>query len=226
MRILVVEDEERMASLLQRGLQEEGHAVDVVATGPEAVWLGSEAPYDVVVLDLRLPGFDGLEVCRRLRGADQWAPVLLLTARTAVADRVAGLDAGADDYLTKPFSFSELNARLRSLARRGAHPRPTVLAVGDLRMDPASRRVWRGDTELQLSPTEYAVLELFMRHPGEVLTRTRIREHAWDFAFDAMSNVVDQYVGYVRKKVDRPFGREDIETVRGVGYRLRLPEPN
>lgn len=224
MRVLVVEDETRMAGLLKRGLQEEGYAVDVVGDGPEAVWMATETDYDCIVLDLMVPGFDGLEVCRRLREAGRWAPVLMLTARDAVADRVRGLDAGADDYLSKPFSFAELGARLRSLTRRSSQPRPTTLAVGDLRLDPAARRAWRGPVELELSPTEFAMLELFLRHPGEVLTRTRIIEQVWDFAFAGVSNVVDQYVGYLRKKIDRPFGRADLETVRGVGYRLRPAE--
>jgi two-component system OmpR family response regulator len=225
MRVLVVEDAVRMATLLRRGLEEEGYAVDVAATGPDAVWQGVETAYDAIVLDVMLPGIDGFEVCSRLRAAERWAPVLMLTARGDVADRVRGLDAGADDYLTKPFSFAELAARLRALVRRGSSRRPPVLVVGDLRMDPASRRVWRGSSELSLSATEFALLHLLMRHPGEVLSRTRILEHVWDFAFDGVSNVVDQYVAYLRRKIDRPFGRDDLETVRGVGYRLRDPEP-
>jgi two-component system OmpR family response regulator len=225
MRVLVVEDAVRMATLLRRGLEEEGYAVDVATTGPDAVWQGVETAYDAIVLDVMLPGIDGFEVCSRLRAAERWAPVLMLTARGDVADRVRGLDAGADDYLTKPFSFAELAARLRALVRRGSSRRPPVLVVGDLRMDPATRRVWRGSSELSLSATEFALLHLLMRHPGEVLSRTRILEHVWDFAFDGVSNVVDQYVAYLRRKIDRPFGRDDLETVRGVGYRLRDPEP-
>jgi two-component system OmpR family response regulator len=225
MRVLVVEDAVRMATLLRRGLEEEGYAVDVAATGPDAVWQGVETAYDAIVLDVMLPGIDGFEVCSRLRAAERWAPVLMLTARGDVTDRVRGLDAGADDYLTKPFSFAELAARLRALVRRGSSRRPPVLVVGDLRMDPATRRVWRGSSELSLSATEFALLHLLMRHPGEVLSRTRILEHVWDFAFDGVSNVVDQYVAYLRRKIDRPFGRDDLETVRGVGYRLRDPEP-
>jgi two-component system OmpR family response regulator len=220
-RVLVVDDDPKLSAVLQRGLVEEGYAVDVAADGTEAVWLGTEGSHDVVILDVMLPGCDGFEVCRRLRAAHVWAPVLMLTARTAVDDRVRGLDAGADDYLIKPFSFGELTARLRALVRRGAHPRPTVLQVGDLRLDPAARRVWRGGTELALTAKEFAVLELFMRHPGETLTRTRIIEQAWDFAYDAGSNLVDQYVGLLRRKIDRPFRRTDLETVRGSGYRLR-----
>jgi len=191
MRVLVVEDDPRMAGILKRGLEEEAYAVDVVAEGPEAVWLATEQDYDAIVLDVMLPGMDGFEVCRRLRQADRWAPVLLLTARDGVRHRVGGLDAGADDYLAKPFSFAELTARLRALIRRGAHQRPAVLRVGDLRLDPAQRRAWRGVSELDLTSKEFAVLELFMRHPGEVLTRTRILDHAWDFAYDGTSNVVD-----------------------------------
>jgi two-component system OmpR family response regulator len=220
--VLVVEDEVRTAGLLKRGLAEEGYAVDVAGDGPEAVWRVAEFGYDVVVLDVLLPGFDGFEVCRRLRAGGCWAPVVMLTARDAVADRVRGLDAGADDYLVKPFSFAELSARLRALIRRGARERPTVLKVGELRLDPATRQAWRGEVELELSPKEFTLLELFMRHPGQVLTRTRILEHAWDFAYDGVSNVVDQYVGYLRRKIDRPFGVAELETVRGAGYRLRV----
>jgi two-component system, OmpR family, response regulator len=222
-RVLVVEDEARMAELLSRGLREEGYSVDAVRDGTEGLWMATEQQYDAIVLDVMLPGLDGFEVCRRLREAKRWAPVLMLTARDAVDDRVHGLDAGADDYLAKPFSFAELAARLRALVRRRPDARPTILEVGDLRLDPATHRVWRGDEEIELSPKELALLEVLMRHPGEVVTRTRILEHAWDFAYDGVSNVVDQYVAYLRKKVDRPFGRCDIETVRGVGYRLHGP---
>jgi two-component system OmpR family response regulator len=225
MHVLVVEDEVRAAALLRRGLSEEGYAVDVAGDGPEAVWRATEFGYDVVVLDVLLPGLDGFEVCRRLRAGGCWAPVLILTARDAVADRVRGLDAGADDYLTKPFSFAELFARLRALIRRGAPERPALLEAGDLRLDPASRRAWRGETELQLSPKEFALLELLLRHPGQVLTRTRILEHVWDYAYDGVSNVVDQYVRYLRRKIDQPFGADQLETVRGAGYRLRVPGP-
>ena len=224
MRVLVVEDELRMAALLRRGLEEDGYAVDVASTGPDAVWQATEFGYDAVLLDLMLPGLDGVEVCRRLRTGGRWVPVLMLTARDAVEDRVRGLDAGADDYLTKPFSFAELSARVRALIRRGAVARPTALRVADLCLEPATRRAWRGEAELQLSTKEFALLELFLRHPGEVLTRTRILEHVWDFAYEGGSNVVDQYVLYLRRKMDRPFGVEQLETVRGAGYRLR-PEP-
>lgn len=222
--ILVVEDEVRMAALLKRGLEEEGHVIDIATTGPDGVWMATETAFNAVVLDVMLPGFDGFEVCRRLRAAQRWVPVLMLTARDDVQDRVRGLDVGADDYLAKPFSFAELAARLRALDRRGREVRPSVLATGDLRLDPAARRAWRGETELQLSAREFALLELFMRHVGVVLTRTRILEQVWDLAYEGGSNVVDQYVAYLRRKLDRPFGRADLETVRGAGYRLRQPE--
>jgi two-component system OmpR family response regulator len=223
-RVLVVEDETRMARLLKRGLEEEGHAVDLAADGPEGLWLATENPYMVIVLDVMLPGFDGFELCRKLRAAGVWVPVLMLTARDAVDDRVRGLDAGADDYLVKPFSLLELAARLRALARRDDRARPTVLAEGDLMLDPASKRAWRGHTELQLTPKEFSLLELFLRHPGVVLTRSQILDAAWDFAYDGTSNVVDQYMTYLRKKIDVPFGRHDLQTVRGMGYRLRHGE--
>jgi two-component system, OmpR family, response regulator len=221
MRALVVEDGSKMAALLRRGLQEEGFAVDLAANGEEGSWFGTENHYDVILLDVMLPDIDGFEVCRRLRAADRWAPILMLTARDGVEDRVAGLDAGADDYLTKPFSFDELFARVRALLRRGPSERPPVLSVGDLILDPATRRVSRGDQEIELTPKEFGLLELFLRHPGEALSRTRILEHVWDFAYDGDSNVVDVYVRYLRGKIDRPFARRSIETVRGVGYRLR-----
>ncbi len=225
MRILVVEDELKMASLLLRGLSEEGHATDVARTGEEALWRADAVDYDAILLDVMLPGPDGFEVCRRLRERGVWAPVLMLTARDSVEDRVAGLDAGADDYLQKPFSFAELLARLRALARRGTAARPTVLEVGDLRLDPAARKVWRGDTEVPLSTKEFSLLEAFMRRPGEVLSRFHLLEHAWDYGYENRSNVIDVYVRYLREKIDRPFGRRSLETVRGAGYRLRSEEP-
>ena len=221
MRILVVEDELKMASLLQRGLVEEAHATDVARTGGDALVLARAVEYDAIVLDVMLPGLNGFEVCRQLRDAGVWSPVLMLTARNAVEDRVAGLDAGADDYLPKPFAFAELLARLRALARRGADERPAVIEVDDLRLDPATRQVWRGDAEIQLSAKEFALLETFMRRPGQVLSRYQLLEHAWDYAYENRSNVVDVYVRYLRDKVDRPFGRRSLETVRGAGYRLR-----
>ena len=210
-----------MAGLLRRALKEEGHAVDVAADGPQGLWLATENEYGAIVLDVMLPGLDGFQLCRRLRESGAWAPVLMLTARDGVADRVRGLDAGADDYLVKPFSLLELAARLRALARRDGRGRPPVLAEGDLRLDPASKQVWRAGTELHLSPKEYSLLEFFLRHPGQVLTRSAIIEAVWDFAYDGGSNVVDQYVNYLRRKIDVPFGRRDLETVRGMGYRLR-----
>jgi two-component system, OmpR family, response regulator len=224
-RVLVVDDEVRTATLLRRGLAEEGYAVDVAGDAGEAMWRATEFGYDVVVLDVLLPGMDGFEVCRALRASGCWAPVLMLTARDAVEDRVRGLDAGADDYLTKPFSFSELAARIRALIRRGSAERPVVLQVGDLRLDPAQRQVWLGQAEVALSATEFALLELFLRHPGQVLSRARILEHVWDYGYDGASNVVDQYVGYLRRKIDRPFGVDYLETVRGAGYRLRAQGP-
>jgi two-component system, OmpR family, response regulator len=220
-RVLLVEDEKKLGELLGRGLREEGYAADVTDRGEEALWMARAVPYDAIVLDVMLPGADGFEICRRLRRDEVWTPVLMLTARDAVDDRVHGLDAGADDYLTKPFSFEELLARLRALTRRAPVERPPVLEVGDLRLDPAAHRAWRGDEELDLSGKEFAMLELFMRRPGIALSRTQLLDGAWDIAFESRSNVVDVYVRYLREKIDRPFGRETIETVRGVGYRMR-----
>jgi two-component system, OmpR family, response regulator len=220
MRLLVVEDEPKMASLLQRALQADGHAVDAVASGAEALWMANECDYDALVLDVMIPPPDGFEVCRRLRAEGRWTPILLLTARDGVKDRVNGLDAGADDYLPKPFSIEELAARLRAIVRRGTHERPVRLEVGDLTLDPATRTVTRGGTPVRLSPKGFSLLEFFMRRPGEVLTRDVLLEHAWDFAYDGGSNVVDVYIRYLRDKVDRPFGKRSIETVWGVGYRL------
>jgi two-component system, OmpR family, response regulator len=222
MRVLIVEDELKMASLLRRGLVEEGHAADVAGSGEDALWMAQAHPYEAIVLDVMLPGKSGFETCRQLRNAGVWSPVLMLTARDAVDDRVAGLDAGADDYLTKPFSFAELLARLRALTRRGGVERPAKLEVGDLALDPAARRAWRGETEIQLSPKEFALLETFMRRPGQVLSRLQLLEHAWDFAYENRSNVVDVYMRYLREKIDRPFGTDSLETVRGAGYRLRV----
>ncbi len=221
MRVLVVEDEVKMAGLIFRGLREEGLAADVATKGEDALWMAAATDYDAIVLDVMLPGLDGFETCRRLRGDGIWAPVLMLTARDSVEDRVAGLDGGADDYLTKPFSFAELLARLRALVRRGPLERPAVLAAGDLRLDPATRQVWRGETEIELSQKEFALLETFMRRPGEVLSRFQLLEHAWDYEYENRSNVIDVYVRYLREKVDRPFGARSLETVRGAGYRMR-----
>jgi two-component system, OmpR family, response regulator len=221
MRVLIVEDEAKMAGLIKRGLTREGMAVDVVGEGEDALWRAGATEYDAIVLDVMLPGIDGFEVCQRLRDAGVWSPILMLTARDAVRDRVAGLDRGADDYLVKPFSYAELLARLRALTRRGRAERPTELRVGDLRMDPATRRVWRGEEEVELSPKEFAVLETFMRNPGAVLSRFQLLEHAWDYEYENRSNVVDAYVRFLRQKIDKPFGVSSIETVRGIGYRLR-----
>jgi two-component system OmpR family response regulator len=225
MRVLIVEDEVKMASLIRRGLREEGYAADVAITGEDALWMAQATEYDAIVLDVMLPGLDGFATCSRLRDEGVRAPVLMLTARDAVEDRVEGLDRGADDYLTKPFSFAELLARLRALGRRGPVDRPPVLEVGDLRLDPATKQVWRGDSEIQLSTKEFALLETFMRRPGEVLSRFRLLEHAWSYEYENRSNVVDVYVRYLREKVDRPFGVKSIETVRGSGYRLHADGP-
>jgi two-component system OmpR family response regulator len=221
MRVLVVEDTPKMASLLRRGLSEEGYAVDVVGTGVDAVWLATEQSFDAIVLDVVLPDIDGFEVCRRLRRANRWAPLLMLTARDDVSDRVRGLDSGADDYLTKPFAFEELFARVRSLIRRGPHERSPILEVGDLALDPAEHSVRRGDHHVDLTPKEFALLQYLMRHPREALSRAQLLEHVWDFAFEGDPNIVDVYIGYLRDKIDRPFKRASVETVRGVGYRLR-----
>ena len=220
MRVLIVEDEAKMAGLIRKGLQQEGIAADLAAKGEDAVWMAGSTEYDAIVLDLMLPGIDGLEVCRRLRAEAVWSPILMLTARDGVPDRVAGLDAGADDYLVKPFSYAELLARLRALARRGTAERPVELRVGDLRLDRAKRLVWRGETQIELSAKEFAILEVFMRHPGEVLSRFQLLEHAWDYEYENRSNIVDSYVRLLRRKIDKPFDVRSIETVRGVGYRL------
>jgi two-component system, OmpR family, response regulator len=219
-RVLVVEDEPKMAGLLRRGLAERGDVVDVAGTGEDALAAALVDDFDIVLLDVMLPGEDGFEVCRRLRANRVWTPVLMLTARDAVVDRIEGLDSGADDYLPKPFDFEELLARMRALARRGPAERPTVLEVGDLRLDPAARRVWRGTDEVRLSPKELAILETFMRRPGQVLTRDQLLDHAWDVAYEQRSNVVDVYIRYLRDKIDRPFGLDTLQTVRGIGYRL------
>jgi two-component system OmpR family response regulator len=217
---LVVEDEPKMARLLRAALQDEGHAVDTVDNGREALWMATECDYDAIVLDVMIPPPDGFDVCRTLRDRGRWAPILLLTARDGLQDRVHGLDAGADDYLPKPFSFDELSARLRALMRRRVTERPNQLVVGDLTLDPATRHVTRSGTLVKLSPKGFSLLELFMRRPGEVLSRAMLLEHAWDFAYDGDSNVVDVYIRYLRDTIDRPFGRDSIETVWGVGYRL------
>jgi two-component system OmpR family response regulator len=221
MRVLIVEDKVKMAGQLWRALRGEGMAADVAVNGEDALWMTAATGYDVVVLDVMLPGIDGFETVRRLRAADQWAPVLMLTARGSLEDRVAGLNGGADDYMTKPFELGELVARLRALARRDAVERPAVLEVGTLRLDPARRRVWRGDREVALAEKPFVLLETFMRRPGVALTRSTLLESAWDHAYEERSNVVDQHVRALRERIDRPFGVASIETVRGRGYRLR-----
>jgi two-component system OmpR family response regulator len=218
MRVLVVEDEPKMAQLLARGLREEGHAADVAGSGEDALWMARATDYDAIVLDVMLPGADGFETCRELRAAEVWSPVLMLTARDAVADRITGLDVGADDYLLKPFSFGELLARLRALVRRTPAERPATLVVGTLRLDPAARRAWRGKSELALSAKAFALLEAFMRRPDEVLSRDQLLDAAWDIGYERRSNIVDVYVRSLREQV----GKRTIETVRGAGYRLRV----
>jgi two-component system, OmpR family, response regulator len=220
-RLLVVDDEPNIRELLSASLRYAGFEVATAADGQQALALADSFRPDLLVLDVMMPGLDGFETCRRLRADGIWVPVLMLTARDSVEDRVRGLDGGADDYLTKPFSLAELTARLRALVRRGPVERPTVIEVGDLRLDPATREVWRGDVEIQLSAREFALLETFMRRPGNVYTQTQLLEAAWDLGYQQRSNVVEVYVRYLREKIDRPFGVSSIETVRGVGYRLR-----
>jgi two-component system, OmpR family, response regulator len=222
-RVLIVEDEVKLAGIIRRGMRERGLSADVATTGEDALWMAGATEYGAIVLDVMLPGIDGVETCRRLRADGVWTPVLMLTARGAVRDRISGLDGGADDYLVKPFDFEELLARLRALVRRAPAERPAVLEVGALRLDPAGRRVWRGGQEIELPPKEFALLEAFMRHPGVALTRFRLLEHAWDGEYENRSNVVDVGVKSLRDRIDRPFGADTIETVRGVGYRLRAP---
>ncbi len=220
MRILVVEDEERLAELVRQGLVEEGHAVDLAATGEDALYWTTIATFDVIVLDIMLPDISGIDVCRRLRRNRLFTPILLLTARDAIADRVEGLDAGADDYLVKPFDFAELTARLRALGRRPADAHTPLLTWAHLRLDPATRQVWKGDELVPLPNKEFRILEYLLRYPGRVLTRSMIAEHVWDYDFPNMTNVIDVHIGQLRRKLDRPDGPSVIETVRGAGYRL------
>ena len=220
MRFLVVEDELKMARALRRGLEQEGHAVEIAADGEFGLRKALESEFDAVVLDVMLPGRDGVSVCRELRGQGCWVPVLMLTARDGIEDRIRGLDAGADDYLVKPFAFGELLARLRALVRRGPTERAPVLEVGDVRLDPAAHTVTRAGEPVDLTTREFALLEFLMRHPGQAVSRTRILEHVWDLNFGEFSNVVDVYIGYLRRKLEEPFGRPLIRTVRGVGYAL------
>ena len=220
MRILVVEDDKLVARAVKRGLEAEGYAVDVALDGVEGEWLAQENPYDALVLDVMLPRLAGDELCTRLREAGNWTPILMLTARSGAAEEARALDAGADDFLAKPFSYLVLVARLRALMRRGRHERPTVMEVGDLRLDPASHQVWRGSSEIALTPRQFSLLEFLMRHPGEVLSKATILEHVWDFAYEGAPNIVEVYVGQLRKRIDEPFARTSLQTVRLVGYRL------
>jgi two-component system OmpR family response regulator len=220
-RVLLVEDDVRMAAAVRRALRGAGVVTDVAGTGNDATWMVGAASYDAMVLDVMLPDIDGFETCRRLRGSGVWVPIIMVTARDAIQDRVRGLDEGADDYLTKPFSLAELLARLRARTRREAGERPTVVAVGDLRLDPATRQVWRGVREIELTAREFALLEAFMRRPGQVLSQAQLLEAAWDFGYEHRSNIVEVYVRYLREKIDRPFGVRSLETVRGTGCRLR-----
>jgi two-component system, OmpR family, response regulator len=220
MRVLIVEDQIKLAGLIRRGLRDDAVVADITSTGESALLMAGTSEYDAIVLDVMLPDVDGFEVCRRLRADENWTPVIMLTARDGVDDRVRGLDGGADDYLTKPFSLAELAARLRALVRRRQEERPVLLEAGDLVLDPAARRVHRGGEEITLSAKEFALLEAFMRRPGQVLDRLQLLEHAWDYGYENRSNVVDVYIRYLREKIDRPFDRDTLKTVRGAGYRL------
>jgi two-component system OmpR family response regulator len=219
--VLVVEDEAKMAALIRRGLTEQGLSVEIATTGEDAVAMCAAARFEAIVLDVMLPGIDGVATCLRLRENGVWTPVLMLTARGALEDRVAGLDGGADDYVTKPFTFAELLARLRALIRRGQSEHPTVIELGELRLDPVARQVWRGAVEIDLPAKEFSLLEAFMRQPGHVLSRLHLLEHAWEYDYEHRSNVVDVYIRYLRLKIDVPFAVTSIETIRGAGYRMR-----
>lgn len=222
MRVLVVEDEKRLADGLKKGLEAEGFATDVAFNGTDGLWMAREHPYDAIVLDIMLPGVNGYKICASLRDDDNWAPILMLTAKDGELDEVEALDAGADDYLTKPFSHAVLVARLRSLLRRGARERPAVLEASDLRLDPGAKRAWRGDREIALTSREIALLEFFLRRKGEVVSKREILDHVWDYDFAGDPNIVEVYVRRLRNKLDRPFGRNAIETMRGAGYRLAV----
>jgi two-component system, OmpR family, response regulator len=224
MRVLVVEDEPRLARGLRTGLEAEGLAVDVAGDGGEGLWYAQENSYDIILLDIMLPVMNGYQVCQQLRDEGDWTPILMLTAKDGDWDQIEGLDSGADDYVLKPFSFDVLLARLRSLVRRGATQRPVSLTVGDLVLDPARRTVTRAETAIDLTAREFSLLQFLMRHPGDLVTKQQIMQNVWDFDFDGDSNVVEVYIGRLRRKVDKPFGREDIETLRGSGYRLRAPD--
>jgi DNA-binding response OmpR family regulator len=220
MRVLVVEDEAALAEGVRRGLEAEGFATDVAANGVDGLWMAREHAYDAIVLDILLPGMNGYKVCARLRAAGVWTPILMLTAKDGEFDEAEALDTGADDYVTKPFSHVALVARLRALIRRGGQERPAVLAAGDLRLDPAERRAWRGDVELSLTARELSLLEYLLRREGAVCSKTDFVEHVWDGSFDGDLNIVEVYIGHLRAKIDRPFGRSSIQTVRGAGYRV------
>ncbi|MET9272068.1 response regulator transcription factor [Kribbella sp. NPDC003557] len=220
MRALVVEDEKRLAAGLRNGLEAEGFAVDVALTGTDGLWLAREESYDAIVLDVMLPGVDGFDICSTLRNERVWTPILMLTARDADADQVRALDTGADDYLTKPFSYAVLIARLRALLRRGAAERPAVICAGDLRLDPAARRIWRGEVEVGLTAREFSLLEFLIRHRGEAVSKRTILDHVWDYDFEGDPNIVEVYVRRLRNKLDRPFGKGSLQTLRGSGYRL------
>ncbi|MDQ3987385.1 MAG: response regulator transcription factor [Actinomycetota bacterium] len=222
MRVLIVEDEKRLAAGLKRGLEAEGFATDIALTGTDGLWMAREHPYDAIVLDIMLPGVNGYKICTELREEGIWTPILMLTAKDGELDEAEALDTGADDYLTKPFSYVVLVARLRSLLRRGAPERPTVLTAGDLRLDPGAKRVWRGDGEVQLTAREIALLEFLLRRKGEVVSKREILDHVWDYNFEGDTNIVEVYIRHLRNKLDRPFGRNTIETVRGAGYRLTV----
>jgi DNA-binding response OmpR family regulator len=220
MRVLVVEDEKRLAEAVRNGLEQEGLAVDLALNGDEGLWMARENDYDAIILDLMLPGRNGFQICSDLRAEGIWTPILMLTAKSGDLDHAEALDTGADDFLTKPFSFVVLLAHLRALMRRGGRERPTVLTAGDLRLDPAQHRCWRGEEEIELTPRQFSLLQFLMSRAGEVLSKTEIVEHVWDFAFEGDLNIVEVYVGYLRKKIDAPFGRNAIQTIRLVGYRL------
>ena len=220
MRVLVVEDEKRLAEAVRNGLEQEGLAVDLALNGDEGLWMARENDYDAIILDLMLPGRNGFQICSDLRAEGIWTPILMLTAKSGDLDHAEALDTGADDFLTKPFSFVVLLAHLRALMRRGGRERPTVLTAGDLRLDPAQHRCWRGEEEIELTPRQFSLLQFLMSRAGVVLSKTEIVEHVWDFAFEGDLNIVEVYVGYLRKKIDAPFGRNAIQTIRLVGYRL------
>jgi heavy metal response regulator len=221
MRILVVEDEKKVASFIQRGLEGEGFSVEVAYDGESGVEIGSEGNFDLILMDVMLPKMDGLQAIKALREKGVESPVLCLTAKDTVEDIVAGLDSGSDDYLTKPFAFAELLARVRALVRRGTQERGAEITYADLRLDPVAHKVWRSDSEIDLTAKEYALLEFFMRNPETTLTRTMIAEHVWDYTFDSFTNIIDVYVNYLRKKVDRDYTNKLIHTVRGIGYVLK-----